>query len=259
MLSIVIPALNEEKFLPALLKSIRAQTFKDYEIIVADANSTDNTVKIAKEHGCRIVAGGLLSRGRNEGARAAAGDLLLFLDADTKLPSGDFIEKAINEFKERKLDVCSCSIKPMEKSKLFGERFVNFVFDIYNYFLICCENIFSHSPGSMILVKKSLHRKISGFNEKAGIGEDTLYVKNARKYGKFGILRSVKILWSIRRLEREKWWRPIFLWVLSDICLLYDEKKLEAFKRGFLQYHRAYCDEKESKKSRFDVKKIKKS
>jgi len=46
MLSIIIPTLNEEKFLPHLLKSLKDQTFKDFEIIVADNNSTDITRSI---------------------------------------------------------------------------------------------------------------------------------------------------------------------------------------------------------------------
>ena len=47
-LSIIIPTKNEEEYLTALLKSIKKQTFKDYEIIVADNNSKDKTRKIAK-------------------------------------------------------------------------------------------------------------------------------------------------------------------------------------------------------------------
>ena len=46
-LSIVIPTLNEEEFLPTLLSCLKHQTFKDFEVIVADAGSKDNTVEIA--------------------------------------------------------------------------------------------------------------------------------------------------------------------------------------------------------------------
>jgi len=83
MLSIIIPTLNEEKYLPFLLSSIKEQNFKDYEIILSDAGSEDRTIEIAKSYGCRVVKGGLPAKGRNQGARAAAGDLLLFLDSDT--------------------------------------------------------------------------------------------------------------------------------------------------------------------------------
>ena len=86
MLSIIIPTLNEEKYLPPLLDSIKKQDYKDYEVIVADAGSKDKTVEIAKKYGCKVVKGGLLPAGRNRGAEASKGDLLLFLDSDIILP-----------------------------------------------------------------------------------------------------------------------------------------------------------------------------
>ena len=83
MLSIIIPTLNEEKYLPKLLESIKKQSFKDYEIIVADANSKDKTRKIARDYGCKITSGGILPAvARNNGAKKAAGEILLFIDAD---------------------------------------------------------------------------------------------------------------------------------------------------------------------------------
>lgn len=93
-MSIIIPTLNEEKFLPRLLDSIKKQDSKDYEIIVADAGSKDATVEIAKKYRCKIVQGGLPAKGRNEGAKIAQGDLLLFLDADVQLPS-DFLKNSL--------------------------------------------------------------------------------------------------------------------------------------------------------------------
>jgi len=67
MLSIIIPALNEEKYLPLLLKSLKSQNFNEYEIIVVDAGSSDKTVDIAKEYGCKVVKGGVPGAGRNRG------------------------------------------------------------------------------------------------------------------------------------------------------------------------------------------------
>lgn len=57
-LSIIIPTYNEEEYLPKLLEGIKSQDFEDYEIIVADANSTDKTREIAEVYGCKIVDGG---------------------------------------------------------------------------------------------------------------------------------------------------------------------------------------------------------
>ena len=59
-ISIIIPAYNEEEYLPKLLESIEKQDFKDYEVIIADANSSDNTREIAESYGCTVVAVGFL-------------------------------------------------------------------------------------------------------------------------------------------------------------------------------------------------------
>jgi len=102
-ISIIIPTLNEEKYLPKLLESIKKQDFKDYEVIVADAGSTDNTKKIAKKFKARVVKGGMPGPGRNRGAEAAKGELLFFFDSDVKLPKG-FLKKAHDEMEKRFLE-----------------------------------------------------------------------------------------------------------------------------------------------------------
>ena len=80
MLSIIIPTLNEEKHLPRLLKNIKDNNLENYEIIVADNNSKDKTRQIAKKYRCKIVQGGLPSKAKNNGAKAARGSLLFFIE-----------------------------------------------------------------------------------------------------------------------------------------------------------------------------------
>lgn len=89
-LSIIIPARNEEQNLPTLLRSLAAQPLKPREIIVVDDGSTDRTAELARELGATVIASQPLPEGWrgktwacHQGAQAATGELLLFLDADT--------------------------------------------------------------------------------------------------------------------------------------------------------------------------------
>src|SRR3989338_341684 len=114
MLSIIIPTLNEEKYLAKLLDSIKNQGFKDYEIIVADNNSKDKTRQTAKKYGCRVVDGGKPPIARNNGAKAAKGNLLFFIDADCII-GNDFFKESLYEIKRKSLDVAGCCVWPLGK------------------------------------------------------------------------------------------------------------------------------------------------
>lgn len=94
-LTIVIPTLNEAHHLSELLPQIAGQTLRPGEVIVADAGSSDLTCDIGRAHGARVVPGGRPADGRNSGGHAAAGDWLCFIDADTRLPARDTLERAI--------------------------------------------------------------------------------------------------------------------------------------------------------------------
>jgi glycosyltransferase involved in cell wall biosynthesis len=91
MVSFIIPAHNEAALIGATLTMLRASAdtlVEPYEVIVVDDASTDATAAIARSHGATVVAVNLrhIAAARNAGARAARGDLLVFVDADTLVP-----------------------------------------------------------------------------------------------------------------------------------------------------------------------------
>ena len=196
MISIIIPTLNEEEYLPKLLGSIHQQRFKDLEIIVADAGSKDRTVQIAKAHGCKVTSGGLPGKGRNEGARVAKGEVLFFIDADATLPP-HFFERFLREFDRRKLDVAGCAMKLPGKKKLY--RVFEKMFTLY---FRATERFYPHAS-NCIVVKRWLHEKIGGFDETMKLGEDFFYVRSAAKHGKFGFIPSLSFYVSPRRAEED--------------------------------------------------------
>ena len=216
-LSIIIPTLEEEKYLPLLLQSIKEQKFSGkYEIVIADAGSQDKTVEIATNYGCKIIKGGLPAKGRNEGAKIAKGELILFVDADAILPK-DSLDGFILEFERRNLDTAGFLLQPCGNDKWF--RLLYNVF--YNLPVVLLERILPHSVGTM-LVKKDFFQKIGGFDEKIILAEDHIYCRKASRYGKFGIIKSYKIYHSQRRLERDGIIKTYLKYLLGEAHLIFE-------------------------------------
>lgn len=201
MLSIIIPTLNEEKYLPRLLDSIYKQDYKDYEVIVSDAGSTDKTSEIVKKSGLKFIVSDKIkhpSYQRNEGARIASGKVLLFLDADSVLLDG-FLMQAMTYFKEQSLDAASFYIK-FNPNKWY-----------YSLYSLISNSIFflkqrSKNPaaiGAAIMAKTKTHKLINGFDLEVLLGEDYDYCARISEVGKFRIIKKPKILYSSRRIEKE--------------------------------------------------------
>lgn len=196
-LAVIIPTLNEVHYLPRLLAALATQTRPPDEIIVADANSTDGTVTIARERGAMVVPGGLPAIGRNAGAHAARGDLLLFLDADV-LPARDFTERALAEFERRGLDVATCPVEPL------SDRVIDHLLhQAANVYVRAIRPLSPRAPGFCILARRSIHKAIGGFDGSLRMAEDHDYVRRTSRVGRFGVLADVRIPVSVRRLTGE--------------------------------------------------------
>jgi len=87
-LSIIVPTLNEEKYIGKLLDSLNSQTYKDFEIIIVDGGSSDKTVQISKEYGAIVkIKSGVGEWGqRNEGVKLANGKIIINTGADIIFP-----------------------------------------------------------------------------------------------------------------------------------------------------------------------------
>lgn len=226
MVSIIIPTLNEENYLPFLLESIKKQDFTDYEIIVADGGSVDKTREIAKNYGAKIVSGGSPAKGRNEGAKIARGNLLFFIDADSILPP-NFFSLLIKEFEKKKLDLATFPVYPQ------GNIIDKIFYGIYNFWADLTQG-FLHHTTQTILVKREIHQKIGGFDEKVTIGEDFVYARSGAKFGKFGFLKNLPpILTSSRRFEREGRLKTYLIYLLVGLYMLFFGK----FKSDIFKYH----------------------
>lgn len=196
MISIVIPAYNEEDYIGKLMHCLKAQTFRDFEVIVADASSTDKTAKIAKTLGARVVKGGSQAVGRNNGARVARGKVLLFLDADVQFGKY-FLEKCLAEFMVKDADLACCYFAT------HGFSFdIRMIYETWNRGkFIRQKTLLPDGEGQCLWMKKSVFKDLKGFDENLRISEDVELIHRAVSEGyKFEMLE-VKFTPSPRRYE----------------------------------------------------------
>ena len=215
-ISIVIPTFNEEKLLPFLLQSIKKQDGVDIEIIIADNDSTDKTRQIAASFGAKITNGGLPAEARNNGAKIAKNDVILFLDADVILPAPDFLKKTLFEFNKNDFGIATCEFYPISEKtidKLFHQA--------ANFYLKKTHQLMPHIPGFCIFIRKNVHEKINGFNEDLKLAEDHDYAQRASKIAEFGFLKSYPILVSVRRLERDGRFNVLAKYALCEAHILF--------------------------------------
>lgn len=214
MISVIIPTLNEERYLPNLLKCLRNQTYKDFEIIVADASSTDNTRKIALEYGARIVDGGIQAIGRNNGAFNSTNGVIIFIDSDVTF-NDTFIWNLYRKFIESNLDL-AIPLFYTESEKFKFRAFFKFS-NIYKR--IMSKTRFPDGTGQLVIAKKDKFLDLGGFPN-LKVAEDTLLFWKAASDKKFktGIIDE-RFYSSTRRIEKIGIIWTLLIWSVIGIAL----------------------------------------
>ncbi len=217
-LSIIIPTKNEEETLPSLLASLAKQTFRDFEIIVADVASTDRTRAIAMAGGARVVEGGLPGAGRNRGAEVASGDIFAFVDADVVFPDDVFLMAAVTEMRSRNIDVSAPDVAPISNRAV--DRFY---YGFYNRYARILEHAFPHAPGFCMFATRKAHERIHGFDEEVVFAEDHDYAQRAHRAGlRFGLLRTpAPVKTNVRRLEKDGRLRIAAVYVWTEFRMMF--------------------------------------
>lgn len=178
-ISIVIPAFNEEKLLPATLESVRAAAQAmaarrwDCEVIVCDNNSTDNTAEIARAAGARVVFEPVnqIGRARNCGAKAAAGEWLVFIDADSH-PSRELFEDVCEVIAGGGCLAGGCTFR-LDKRDRFGDMLTA----IWN----TISRVRKWAAGSFIVCEATAFREVGGFSAELFAGEELDLFKRLHK------------------------------------------------------------------------------
>lgn len=110
--SVILPIYNVEKYLPACIESVLKQSFQDYELILVNDGSKDNSAKICDEYAkkdARIKVihkeNGGLSDARNVGTAQASGTYIVYIDSDDFLTSDNFLQDIYQKIQETGSDI----------------------------------------------------------------------------------------------------------------------------------------------------------
>lgn len=200
MLSIIIPACNEEKYIEETLKSIKSQDYKDYEIVVVCNGCNDRTGKVANKYTKKVyyLKEGNIVKARNYGAKKAKGEILIFLDADTKFKENNILKNIVNN----NINLGTCRFMP-DKGDL---KFVGFA-KLKNL----STTIFGGSNGNMI-ISKDIFNKINGYDNNKTPRENYHLVKKAKRYTKFKVLNHY-VITSMRRHNNLGYIKLLVFWL----------------------------------------------
>jgi glycosyltransferase involved in cell wall biosynthesis len=207
LLSLVIPALNEERHLGQLLSDIKGQTQSPDEVIVVDAGSSDASVRIAEQSQAVVLHGERpIARGRNLGGYSATGELILFLDADTRLPR-TFLEDFVSEVERRRLDIACPRYLPHDSTPT-----IRAIHAFWNMVLKASESTLPSGAGHCIALRRELFRESRGFDPSLKF-DDIELVRRLSKGKRFGIVGASAFV-SDRRYREEGTFRTFLLHLL---------------------------------------------
>jgi glycosyltransferase involved in cell wall biosynthesis len=199
--SFIVPAYNEERFLAPALESIHAaakEVGESYEIVVANDASTDATPRIAEAAGARVVTvqNRQIAATRNAGARASTGDVLFFIDGDTRVNAA-LVKEALAALR-------AGAIGGGAPVTFYGDvpRWVHAFMLIFNplYF-----GVGRWAAGCFIFCTRSAYEATGGFDETTYAGEEIGFSRSLKSVGRFVILRE-RVATSARKVEGRGFW-----------------------------------------------------
>jgi glycosyltransferase involved in cell wall biosynthesis len=258
-ISVIIPTYNRACDLDRCLKSLEIQTYKNFEVLVCDDGSTDNTEQIVLKYNSKLIINyikdenfGGPAKPRNNGIKKAKGDLIAFLDSDdwwypTKL------EESIKYFDEFDL-----VYHDLDKFKIYN--LTNGIIKGRNLSDRVAQDLIINGgiPNSSVLIKKSIINIVGEFSEDKSliaVEDSDFWIRTALVTQKFKYIeKSLGGYWignnlsvSENQITREESLLKKYKYLLSDNELNKAEinlalrkarifHKIKKFKNAYFQY-----------------------
>jgi glycosyltransferase involved in cell wall biosynthesis len=236
-ISIIIPTLQEEALISRTCAQFTREIRERYccEIIVSDGGSTDRTLEIARPFADRVVEAcpgvrQTISGGRNAGAAAAGGELLIFFNADVIIEDiGKFFSVVTEAFRDERLFAGTCNVNIYPEEATTSDWIFHNCFNGWFWFL----NIvgMGMGRGECHIIRKRVFESINGYNEGIAAGEDYELFLRLRRVGKIRFFRNLTVHESPRRFRRDGYLKISLLWFLNAMSvLLFDRSLVDEWK-----------------------------
>lgn len=200
LITVVIPAYNEEKLLAKTLACIRKQTYQLFDIIVIDNNSTDNTAATAKLYGAKVIREAKQGyvHALNRGLKEAKGEIIAVTDADSQ-PDKTWLFHIVKSMKSNVVGVtgrAKFDIKSKPLRLLVDNSYMFFTY--LNFFIGK-----PHINGFNLAVRKKYVDLLGDLNPAYQIGADVHLGLSLKRYGKVKYTKKAIVLTSTRRWQKE--------------------------------------------------------
>ncbi len=226
-ISVVTPAYNEEKYIGKTLEHLYESVHKlqvessSVEIIVVDNASSDETGDAARKSGAIVINEPIqcVARARNTGARAARGEILIFLDADTIVQEG-FLKSIAQVMSDPGCAGGAVDVRYRSKS---------FLVSIYLRLWRVVGQVLRMAQGAAQFCRRDVFNALGGYDQSLYMGEDVDFYwrlgKIARSQGlKLCYLRETSVITSSRRFDQWPFWRTL-VWTNPLFILVFRHRK----------------------------------
>jgi len=231
MLSIIIPARDEEKAIGGTVALLNGVLSMEHEVVVSDDCSDDRTSEVAQRAGAVVVRYCASRRtpggSRNRGARASSGEFIAFIDADVSMPEPDaFFRRALAHFErdEELAGVCGPQ-RALPELETWADRIS---FGILNTTLRFQNNVLHHgeASGKNMVVRRTAFEKVGGFREDIATREDGDFFYRLSRVGKTLYDPSLMVYHRARRAHHVGWVRLWYIWISNSVCFALFNKTL---------------------------------
>jgi glycosyltransferase involved in cell wall biosynthesis len=216
-ISVIIPTLNEEKYISTVLAALVPQTQRGDEIIIVDSFSKDRTLSIARKYKCKIIS--MPAKGialaKNAGARTARNEIIAFLDADSTV-SEHWLDHIRNSLSNSKLAAVAGLDLYGSKSKSLES--------LYNFYSKCVFGIAlllyniggkPWMPSNNCAMHKKMFLSIGGYADR--VCEDTELMRRWPRSAFVHYDSGMTVCLSDRRFRKEGFIGTLFLWLVADV------------------------------------------